>query len=516
MANYFLGLDLGTGGCKAALIDDQCQEMGYAFREYPIITEKPGWSEHDPQLYWQYTCEMFKEVLAKVHIQPSEIKCIAVSCALPAMVMIDRQLNPVNRSYNLMDRRAKEEVIWAKEHVGAREVYNKTGYRLDDHPSIINLLWEKHNRPDSFARIYKAVTMSGYIVMKLTGRVTCNRTETTLYGSYDLRKERFDPEIHQKMGVDLNLFPDIFPCTEIIGEVTNEAAGECGLAAGIPVTAGQADANASWIGAGAIEIGDFQSNLGTVGNFGVIHNDFDFVSSEAGYQMGITIPYTLPGTLVTIPTTLTGGQCLRFLRDTIAQAELQTEHTLGVSVYDLFNLQAAKIPPGSEGLIILPTLMGERAPTWDSHARSVFFGLSLNHTKGHIIRAMMEGVAYAMYHSFSIMRDSGIKINFPMVLNEGGAVSKLWRQIITDVFNIPTVMVKRRTGAPYGDAILAGVAVGIFKDFSIAKEKTEYVDHLEPNMENHRRYEEYFSLYKKIYQDVKEDFKILADLREKA
>jgi xylulokinase len=150
------------------------------------------------------------------------------------------------------------------------------------------------------------------------------------------------------------------------------------------------------------------------------------------------------------------------------------------------------------------------------YARGVIFGLSLNHTKGHLVRAMMEAVAYALYDSYQLIKKSGIEINYPIVLNEGGAVSKLWRQIISDVFNVPIVLVKRRTGAPFGDAILAGVATGIYKDFSVAKEWAEYVEPMEPIQENHERYMEYFKLYKQIYGHVKEDFKSLAGLRDKA
>jgi ribulokinase len=251
-----------------------------------------------------------------------------------------------------------------------------------------------------------------------------------------------------------------------------------------------------------------------VGNFGIVHKSKDFIFSPVGYLM-INFPFTIDSgeTLVTVPTTMTGGQSIRYLRDAFSQQELETERVLGVSSYDLLNMQAEKVPLGSDGLVILPFLMGERTPIWDVHARGVIFGLSLNHTKGHLVRAMMESVAYAMYDSFRLMKEAGLKVNYPMVLNEGGAVSRLWRQIITDVFNVPIALVKRRTGAPYGDAILAGVATGILKDFSVVKDWVEYVEPMEPNPANHSRYMEYFSLYKQLYEHVKDDFIDLARLR---
>jgi xylulokinase len=302
-------------------------------------------------------------------------------------------------------------------------------------------------------------------------------------------------------------------CDEIAGYVSAQAAAETGLAPGIPVTT-QVDFNASCIAAGVTDDGDIMSNLGTVGNFGVIFTDPRFMFSPEGLSM-INLGFTIDSAhrYVTIPSTTTGGQSIRYLRDNFSQVEIETERVLGVSSYDLLNMQAAKVPPGSDGLIILPYLMGERTPIWDTRARGVIFGLSLNHGKGHLVRAMMEAVAYALYDSYRLIVAAGLKINYPIVLNEGGAVSKLWRQIITDVFNVPTVLVKRRTGAPFGDAILAGVVTGAFPDFRVAKEWIEYVEPVEPDQERHERYMEYFVVYKQLYEHVKEDFRALARLR---
>jgi sugar (pentulose or hexulose) kinase len=253
-----------------------------------------------------------------------------------------------------------------------------------------------------------------------------------------------------------------------------------------------------------------------VGNFGVIHRSKEFNFSPVGLSM-INLAFTIDSanTYITIPSTTTGGQSIRYLRDNFSQLEVETERSLGISAYDLLNMQAEKAPPGSDGLVILPYLMGERTPIWDTYARGVIFGLSLNHTKGHLVRAMMEAVAYALYDSYQLIVTSGLEINYPIVLNEGGAVSKLWRQIITDVFNVPTVLVERRTGAPFGDAILAGVATSVFPDFSVAKEWSEYVDLMEPNAENHEIYMEYFGVYKQLYEHVKDDFRALAAVRDK-
>jgi xylulokinase len=515
MGDYLLGIDYGTGGAKAALIDSQGAVLGFGFEEYPFIHEHPGWSEHDPVLYWDIACRIIGKCVSEAGVNPREIRGIAASSALPSMVMVDRDANPINRAYNLMDRRALDEVQWLKDAIGADRLYDLSGYRLEDHPNIVNLLWEKNHRPESYKKIWKALTIDGFITLKLTGKAVVHNSGAAFYGvAFDLRNGRFDEGIMQEIGLDIEKLPEIHQSEEIVGEVTSEAAEQTGLAAGIPVAAGQVDCNASWIGAGAVEPGDIQSNLGSVGNFGVVHKDVNFIFSDIGRVL-MNFPYTIDSrnTYVIVPTTITGGQTLRYLRDTISQAEVAAGNEIDVSAYDLLTLKADKVPAGSDGLITLPFLMGERTPIWDAYARGVIFGLSLNHTKGHMVRSMMEGVAYAMYDSFRLVQQAGLKINFPMILNEGGAVSRTWRQIITDVFNVPTAMVKRRTGAPFGDAILAGVAAGVFKDFSISKEWAEYVEPLEPDPEKHEKYQQYFRLYKKIYEHVKEDFKELAELR---
>jgi len=513
MSDFLLGIDYGTGGAKTCVIDTQGNVLGFAFEEYPFYHDHPGWSEHDAGLYWEIACRIIRQAVGEARINPAEIRGIAVSSALPSLVMVDAGHNPIHRAYNLMDRRATAQVAWLKEKIGETRIFNLSGYRLEDHPALVNLLWEKRNRPDSFKRIYKALTIDGFITLKLTGQATLHQSGGAFYGvAFNLRKLCFDEAMLEEIGISPDILPDLYPCTAVVGQVTPQAAEQTGLVAGIPVAAGQVDCNASWVGAGAIAPGDFQSNLGSVGNFGIVYEDVEFAFSDIGYLM-MNFPYTLEHTWVTVPTTMTGGQCIRYLRDAFSQYEVETERVLGISSYDLLNMQARQVPPGSDGLIILPFLMGERTPIWDVYARGVVFGLSMNHTKGHFVRAMMEGVAFAMYDSFHLIQQSGLPINLPMVLNEGGAVSPLWRQIICDVFNVPIVLIKRRTGAPFGDAILAGVAVGLFPDFGVARQWAEYIEPMEPNPTNHARYMEYFALYKKIYEHIKEDFVELARLR---
>ena len=509
---YLLGLDYGTGGAKAALVDEHGELKGYAFEEYPILTRHPGWSEHDAEGYWTAACRLVPAVLNDAGAEPGELRGIAVSSALPSLVMIDDEGMPVADAYNLMDRRATDIVESLLEEFGAEAIFEMTKNRLEDHPSIVNLLWEKKHRPEVFGRVSKALTIDGFITRRLTGVNSMHLSAAPFYGvAYDMMSRRFDPEILNRIGLSPTLFPELYRCEEIVGEVSREAAGEIGLVPGIPVAAGQVDCNAGWSGAGAISPGDIQMNLGTCGNFGILHDKAVFQDTM------IAFPYTTDSEnlYITVPTTTTGGQLIRYLRDTFWTHEQEAAKNGGPDPYDLINIEAAEIPAGSEGLLILPYLMGERTPLWDVDARGVFFGLSLNHRRGHIARAAMESVAYALYDSWVILKESGLEINGPLILNEGGAKSSLWREIITDVFGIPTAMVESRAGAPYGDAILAGVATGIFPDFSIAREKTRIINHREPDMEKHKMYMEYFRIFKNLYDHVRDDYKRLAEIRNR-
>jgi xylulokinase len=512
MGSYLLGMDYGTGGAKACIIDDNADVLAYAFREYPIYTNKPGWSEHDPVLYWTIACELIKECLKKAGIQAKDIKGIANSSALPSMVMVDHNHHPINLAYNLMDRRATEQVEWLKKNIGEQRMFEINCNRIEDHSTLVNLMWEKQNRPDDFARIYKALSIDGFIRLKLTGKATANYSSGCFFGvAYDVRKNQFDEKLVEEIGLSMDIMPDFYSCEEIVGYITEEAAKETGLVPGIPVAAGSVDCNAGWVGGGAVEVGDIQINLGTCGVMGCVHQDPDLMVDTM-----INCSYTTNSrdVFVTVAATTTGGQSLRYLRDNFSQLEVATEKLVpGFNTYESLDRLAETVNPGSDGLLVLPYLMGERTPLWDVDARGVVFGLSLNHTKAHLVRAMMEGVAYAMYDSYRIFEKNCSKINLPIVLNEGGAKSRLWRRIITDVFNVPTVFVKSRIGAPMGDAILAGVATGVFPDFSIAKEKAEYVDRLEPIQKNHDLYMSYYEIYQSVYQHVKEDFVNLAKIR---
>jgi xylulokinase len=511
MAKYFLGIDFGTGGAKACITDKDLNIKAYAYREYPLITNKPGWSEHEPGKYWTITKELITECVSKSDIDPKNIHAIATSSALPALVMLDEKGRTINLAYNLLDRRAVEEVRGLKKLIGEKKIFEVTKNKLEDHPVIVNLLWEKNNRNESFKKIHKALTIDSYVKFKLTGLFNINHSQAVYYGvAYDLVNNRFDDSILKKIGLESSILPEVTSCEDIIGNVSEAAAKETGLSSSTIVLSGQADACAGWLGGGAIEVGDAHINLGTCGVLGIIHKNRTFLDS----MINTAYTFNSDSTYVVIGATQNGGLLMRYLRDMISDMERAVEGLYGIDSYDLMTQGAEEIPAGSEGLIILPYITGEKTPTWDADSRGVIFGLSLNHAKPHLIRAAMESVAYALYDSYSIIKEKLPKINYPIVMNEGGAKSRLWRKIITDVLGVPTVFLKNRVGAPFGDCLLAAKASGEIPDYGIARQKAEYIEPLEPDEKDHKTYMEYFDCYRQIYNDLKDDYRSMSDIRK--
>ena len=413
-----------------------------------------------------------------------------------------------------MDRRAVDEVRDITTTLGADAVFRLTANPLEDHPSIVNLLWYRRHRPDVLARAHKALTADGYITQRLTGEFTAHVSAGAFYGvAFNIREGRFEQPVLDQLGLDSRLLPDLHDCTDVVGRVTPGAAAATGLTAGTQVAAGQVDCNASWIAGGATRPADMQLNLGTCGVLGVVHDNRPFLGSVTGAQV-LNIPYTTnpATTFAAVAATTTGGQSLRYLRDIFGSWETETERVLGISAYDLLTLQARDIPQGSEGLLVLPYLMGERSPLWDPDARGVVLGLSLHHTRGHFIRAVLEGVAFALYDSYDTLMSGGLAASQPLVFNEGGARSDIWRRIITDVLGIPTVLLRGKAGAPLGDAILAGVATGVFDDFGVANRWAATCDLMEPDPEAHEHYQRYFAVFRAAYRHLREDFSALAEI----
>lgn len=507
MGKYLVGCDVGTGGTKAVVMSEDGAVLGSHYIEYPLIVPRPGWAEHHPDTYWNAVADTIRESIRQSKVDPKDIKGVSISALSPACILVDKDMNPLQNAHIWMDRRATKETEWLKEHIGEDRVFKLTGNPIDPYYAITKLMWEKNNRPDLYKRAYKLQTAADYPVAKLTGRAVTDYSNASLIGiAFDIVNKKWDEKLLDEIGIDVEKLPDAFPCDEVIGEVTREAAERTGLAPGTPVVAGTVDCNAAWVAGGALHDGDSSLVLGTAGVLGIVHTEPKFTKDM------ITIVHTANSkeTYTTLAALVSAGGFYRYLRDTLGHYEKDVAKILEISAFDLLNIEASKAPVGSKGLIVLPYMAGERTPIWDAYARGVFFGLSLAHTKGDIIRGVIEGIGYALRHNFELIKQSGVRINLPMVISEGMAVSPLVRQILSDILGIDFVFMESNLGAPVGNAINAGVGVGIYKDYDVVKNWIKITDKTMTNLENKKVYDKLFDIFLGLYPKLKEDFKKLA------
>jgi len=512
MASYLVGCDIGTSGTKSCVIDEEGKVLGNHYIEYPLHMSRPGYAEHDPNDYWNAVKNTIKASITQANIDAKDIKGVSISALSPACILVDKDLNHLQMGHIWMDRRAVKEAEEVKEKFGEEAIFKLSANPIDAYYATIKLMWEKNNRPDLYNKAYKLQTAADYPCMKLTGKAVTDYSNACLIGiAFDIVNKKWDYDLIEKLGLRPDLFPDVYPCDQVIGEVTKEAAAETGLAAGTPVVAGTVDCNAAWAAAGMLEEGDTQLVMGTAGVLGVLHKEPKFTKDM------ITIIHTVNSKemYTTLAAIVSCGAVTRYFRDNFGQMEKDIASKLGVDVYELMNMEAAAAKPGCSGMMVLPYFMGERTPIWDPLARGVIFGMSLAHGRGDMLRALMEGAAYALRHNFELMKQSGIKMNMPLILSEGGANSPLWRQIISDVLEVPVAFMKDLKGAPVGNAVNAGVGVGVFKDFSIVKNWTKITNRNEPDPQRSKMYTEYYQIFRSVYEDVKGNYKKLAEVANK-
>ncbi len=507
MGNYLIGTDVGTGGTKSVLIDEGGNVLGSAYIEYGLITKRPGWAEQDPEWYWNAVADTIKQCIDQSGVDNSEIRGVSISALAPACILVDKDLKPLQYSHIWMDRRGTAEAQWVKDNIGEERAAEKSGNPVDPYFATIKLLWEKNNRPELYKKAYKIQTAADYPVMKLTGRAVTDYSNASLFGvGYDIINKTWDEEMVERLGLDMEKLPESYPCDEIIGEVTAQAAQRTGLKKGTPVVAGTVDANAAYVAGGVISPGEMSITMGTAGCMGIIHDQPKFTKNM------ITIAHTANSKAMysTLGCIVSCGALTRYFRDNFALEERRFAKDLNLDVYDIMNMEAEKAPIGSDGLITLPYFMGERTPIWDPVARGVLFGLSLAHSRGHIIRSFMEAAVYALYQNFLYIEASGLEMKLPMVLVEGGAKSALWRQIVSDVFNIPVVFMADSKGAPVGNAINAGVGVGVFQNYDVAKEWVNFSNHHAPREQAHEEYMKYYKIFDRLYGKVADEYQELA------
>ncbi len=502
----FLGIDVGTSGTKTLVIDDQGRILAEATATYPCAHPEPLWSEQDPDDWWQATVTTVRQVMQKAGLKPEDVKAIGLSGQMHGSVFLDKAGNVIRPAILWNDQRTQAECLELEKVCGGRPSL----ISLVANPALTGftapkILWLRKNEPANFAKLAKVLLPKDEIRRRLTGEYAtdvCDASGTLLF---DVAHRRWCLPLMEKLKLDTSILPESYECDQVTGKLSTSAAKELGLSTECLVVAGAGDNAAGGIGNGIVQPGEVSTSIGTSG---VIFSYLDkpIVDPEGRVH---TICHAVPGKWYMAGVNLSSGACLQWFGEELCQAEAKSTNG---NLFSVLTKEAEGIPPGADGLFFLPYLAGERTPHADPDARGCFIGMTLSHRRGHMIRAIMEGVTYALRESMEIMRGLNIPIT-EIRASGGGSQSKLWRQIQSDMFGQPVKTLNAEQGPAYGVALLAAVGAGAFNSIQEACAATiKVVQETPVNTNNSKYYDRAFPLYRDLYRSLKADFKSISAL----
>ena len=498
--NLLLGIDIGTYSSKGVLCLPDGSVVAEHQLEHDLSLPKTGWAEQDADAIWWADCVKLCQVLPGLAgWAASEIAAVAVSGLGPDLLPLDAQGRPLRPAilYGI-DTRSQPQIEQLNEMFGKANLYELGGMDLTTQAIGPKLLWLRQNEPEIFRQTRYVTTCSSYLVYRLTGEYVLDYHSASHFNPlFDIRQlkwtERFAEPIWNVADLPRLAWP-----TEVVGQISPAAAAETGLKAGTPVTCGTIDAISEGLSVGVAAPGDLMLMYGTTFFFILA---LDKLVSDP--RMWLTA-FALPGRYCVAGGMSTTGALTRWFRDQFAEDLLATEQQGGRSAYSVLSDEAATVPPGSRGLLVLPYWQGERTPIHDPQARGIFAGLTLNHTRSDMYRAVLEGSAYGVRQNVEVMRQMGADPK-RLVAVGGGTKSRAWLQIVSDVTGLPQDMPAQTIGASYGNAFLAGYASGLIPKFdSLNTDWVRDMVQIEPDMLKHALYSEYYALYGQLYQQTKE------------
>lgn len=493
---YLLGIDVGTSACKTALFDENGEVVADATEGYPVCYPRTGWAEQDPEEWFGAVARGVRAVVERSKISPREIAGIGVDGQSWSAVALDRDGNLLGKTPIWQDTRSAKLCREAEERIGEERILGLCGNKLSPTYSTGKLLWYREELPGLWAKTATILQSNGYIVYRLTGALSQDPSQCYAFHHYDMRKGCFDLEMGRELGIPEGMIPPVSPCHAVVGRVNAEAAEICGLTEGIPVVAGGLDAACASLGAGVVKPGQTQEQGGQSGGMSICTDRFCASSSL------IFTRHVVPDLFLLQGGTTGGGGVVRWLCREFGQHEKDLEAAGGMSVMRQFDELAGQVSAGSDGVVFLPYMAGERTPIWDENAKGVYFGLDFAKTRGHLIRAALEGVAFSLRHNLESASEAGAEVGL-MMATGGAANSALWTQMKADITGKEISVPGSDNATNLGAAILAGVGVGVYRDFDEAvartvKEKKRYFPHPSEG------YEKAYRTYRKLYPALKE------------
>ncbi len=483
MGAYVLGVDVGTSACKAALFDLNGAAVAQGVGEYPVCYPRAGWAEQRPEDWWNGVCGTVRGLLEQSGVRPGDIAGVGVDGQSWSAVAVDANGETLTNTPIWTDTRAREECDEIRRAVPEEELFALCGNPLQPSYTLPKILWYRNRLPEVYAQTAHILQSNSFIVYRLTGAVTQDLSQGYGLSCFNMRRGEWDYGVAKRLGIRPELLPELHPCHEVVGRVTREAAALTGLAEGTPVVAGGLDAACGTLGAGVTEPGQTQEQGGQAGGMSLC---IDRYAADPRLILGF---HVVPGRWLLQGGTTGGGGALKWLRETVCP---------DLSFSQMSDL-ARGVPPGSDGVLFLPYMAGERSPLWNPNASGVFFGLDYAKSRAHLIRAVMEGVAFALRHNLETAEDAGAAAGALRAMG-GSANSLVWTQIKADVTGHVVEVPASDTATTLGAAILAGVGTGAMPGFreACARAVTVKRVHL-PDDENKAVYDRRYAAYRELY-----------------
>ena len=505
-SQYVIGIDIGTSGCKTIILDDNGNVICRATQEYPLDTPQPGYSEQDPEDWWQAVIDTSTQVLQNID-RPSEIKGIGLSGQMHGLVCLDKDGEVLRPAILWNDQRTGKQCQQIHDIAGGiHGLLKYTNNQMLPGYTGGKILWLREHEPHLFEKLHTFLNPKDYIRYKLTGEFATEVSDASGTGLFDVRDRKWSFDLTEKLELPKSIFPKCYESHEISGVISKQAAELTGLTEGLPVAGGGGDAVVQTTGTGLVNPGILGTTLGTAGNASMA---LDKCFENRGAKLQIFCN-NLPDRWHCMGVTLAAGGSLRWARDMLGGSESDIARWTGEDVYSIFMKEAKRAQPGCEGLFFLPYLIGERCPHPDPNARGGFIGLTLRHDRSSMLRSILEGAIYSLKDVTSLIEDMGITVD-EIRTSGGGVKSELWRQIHADIFGTSVVTVSGAAeGGAYGAALLAGVGVGIWPSVEEATEMIEVENRTEPIAKNNEIYQKLFPIYKSFYGQLKSSFDEIA------
>jgi xylulokinase len=445
-----LGIDLGTSSTKAVLLDEEGQIRGRGSAGYPLYKPQPGWVEQEPEEWWQALGQAVRQALAQGGIAGGEIRGVGLAGQLNGAVFLDGRGRVLRPAPLWLDHRSQAECDWGNERAG-EFLREDALLRLAPVNMLAKVLWVQRHEPEVYARARTVLLPKDWLRYRFTGTLGSDVSDASVTAAFDLYERDWSGEILEALELNRDLFPPVADSPDVIGEVTGKAAAQTGLAAGTRVVAGGGDMPCMILGSGVIKPGVVSLGIGTAAHATAFAEELD----ERAFNRLWPMCHTLPGKYAWLGCSFTGGASLAWFREQFG------------GTYEELTAEAEKAPAGAEGLFFAPWLEGCATPCPDARARGGFLGLTLRHTRGHLVRALLEGVVFDLRHSLECFKELGLPLE-ELRIGEGGSHSGLWRQIQADVFGRDAVRIATDDLSAVGAALLAGVGTGLFPDFETA------------------------------------------------